>query len=137
MNTGVGNARIGQWYSHLDKGEMFQVTALDPESKTIEIQTFDGEIDEIEEENWSALPLGLSEPPEDWTGPVDAVNVDDLGYSQTEMTAKDWEAPLQPVAVTQEAWENTNDVGESDAEAEGAPAEELALDNPASKRSPR
>jgi hypothetical protein len=90
MNKGVGGARIGQWYCHWDKGEMFQVTAMDPESKTIEIQTFDGDIDEIDEESWSTLPLGLAGPPEDWTGPVDAVNVDEVGNSQTEMTAQDW-----------------------------------------------
>lgn len=104
---------------------MFQVTALTPESKTIEIQSFDGEIDEIDEESWSTLPLGLAEPPEDWTGPVDAVNVDDLGYSQTEMTAKDWEAPLQPLAATQEAWEDTSDEEESDPQGRGVPVEEL------------
>jgi hypothetical protein len=40
--------------------------------RTIEIQSFDGEIDETEEESWTILPLGLGEPLEDWTGPVDA-----------------------------------------------------------------
>ncbi len=130
MNTGVGDARIGQWYCHWDKGEMFQVTALDPESKTIEVQTFDGDIDEIDEESWRTLPLGLAEPPEDWTGPVDAVNVDEVGDSQTEMSTKDWEAPLQSLPTTAEAWENTEDAENDDAEGEGAPVEELALDNP-------
>lgn len=130
MNTGVGNPRIGQWYCHWDKGEMFQVTALDPESKTIEIQTFDGDLDEIDEESWRTSPLGLAEPPEDWTGPVDAVNVDEIEESQTEMTTKDWEAPLQPLPAAAEAWESSEDAEEADAEGDGAPVEELALDTP-------
>jgi hypothetical protein len=131
MSTEVGPARIGQWYSHRDKGEMFQVTALDPEAKTIEIQTFDGDIDEIDEESWSTSALGLAEPPEDWTGPVDAVNVDEVGNSQNEMTARDWEAPLQTLPAAAEAWEDTKDSEEDDPEGEGAPVEELSLANPA------
>src|SRR5208337_64136 len=104
MNTSVGRARIGQWYLHSDKGELFQVTGLDLQARTIETQNFDGDVDEIDEDSWTALPLSLAEPPEDWTGPVDTVEVDDLGYSETAMTAEDWEAPLQPLSGTQEAW---------------------------------
>ena len=57
MNNEVGSAEIGQWYARSDKGEMFQVTGLDAHNGTIEIQTFDGDVDEIDEEAWSALPL--------------------------------------------------------------------------------
>jgi Family of unknown function (DUF6763) len=120
VNAGVGAAQIGQWYRHWDKGEMFQVTALDPESKTIEIQTFDGDIDEIDAESWSTLPLGLAEPPEDWTGPVDAVNVDEVTDSETGTTAKDWEAPLQALPAAAEAWENPIDSAEDDPEGDVA-----------------
>jgi hypothetical protein len=124
---GVGSARIGQWYVRSDKGESFQVTGLDEESGTIEIQTFDGDLDEVDADNWRALPLELAEPPEDWTGPVDDVEVDDLGYSQTEMRREDWEAPLQPLAVAcpaQEAWEDKGD--SQDEEDEGESVEQLA-----------
>jgi hypothetical protein len=67
MNSGVGQARIDQWYCRWDKGEMFQVTALDLESKTIEIQTFDGDILELDADTWSTLPLGFAEPPDEWS----------------------------------------------------------------------
>lgn len=99
MNTGVGRPRIGQWYAHCDKGEIFQVIGLDEDSRTIEIQGFGGDLDELEEESWAALPLALAAPPEDWTGPVDDVERDDLGYSETEMTGADWSAPLQPLSA--------------------------------------
>ncbi len=134
MNN-VGPARIDQWYLRQDKGEAFLVTAYEDNSRTIEIQTFDGDIDEIDEEVWSALPLEFAEPPEDWTGPIDEVEPDDLGYSETSMTEADWLAPLQPLATSGEAWEDTTDETERDAEGEGVAEEEFALDNPVAKAS--
>lgn len=118
MNNGVGSARIGQWYLRWDKGEIFQVTGFDEEAGTIEIQAFDGDLDEIDEETWRVLPLGLAVPPEDWTGPVDDVERDDLGYSETDMRGADWAEPLEPYRPMPEAWEDTA------AEEEGAPANE-------------
>ncbi|HEY4645502.1 MAG TPA: DUF6763 family protein [Steroidobacteraceae bacterium] len=35
---------IGQWYTHRDEGEVFQVAGYDDRSQTIEIQSFDGDI---------------------------------------------------------------------------------------------
>jgi len=67
MNIAVGAAQIGQWYTHLDKGEPFLVTGYDEKSGTIETQDLTGDLDEIDEETWSALPLALAEPPEDWS----------------------------------------------------------------------
>jgi len=89
MQTGVGEPRIGQWYRHFDKGQIFQVTGLDQPSRTIEIQGFDGDLDEIDQEVWAGLPLGLAEAPEDWTGPVD-VTGDELDGQGSEMNAADW-----------------------------------------------
>lgn len=79
-----------------DKGESFQVIGCDSEAHTIEVQTFDGDLDEIDEETWSTLPLEFAVAPEDWTGPVDDIEHDDLGYSETEMRGEDWGEPLQP-----------------------------------------
>ncbi len=95
MHMGVGRARIGQWYARCDKGEIFQVIGCDEDSPTIEIQNFDGDLDEIDRDTWSALRLALAAPPEDWTGPVDDVERDDLGYSETGMTGADWSEPLR------------------------------------------
>jgi hypothetical protein len=86
VNTTVGKAQIAQWYTRLDKGEVFQVTAYDEDSRTIEIQAFDGDLDQIDMDTWAALPLRFAESPEDWTGAVDDVERDDLGYSETQMS---------------------------------------------------
>ncbi len=124
MNNQVGQARTGQWYLRHDKGEIFQVTAYDEKARTIEIQSFDGDLDEIDEEMWAAMPLEFAAQPEDWTGPVDDVEVDDLGYSETDMTARDWSEPLQPLRAEQarEYPAGSMPEGEQDAEDEGTDA---------------
>ncbi len=134
MNAVVGAAQIGEWYRRADKGEIFQVVGLDETARTIEIQNFDGDIDEIDSDTWASLPLAFSQPPEDWTGPVDDVEVDDLGYSETEMRAQDWKESLQPFRTTgKERWQDTTEGG--DAEVEGVPAEELLLIVPTQRTS--
>ena len=125
MSRSVGRARVGQWYLRWDKGEIFQVTGYDEASSTIEIQTFDGDLDEIDEDAWRELPLGLAEPPEDWTGPVDDVERDDLGYSETDMRGSDWAQQLEPFPPSQEAWQDTSEQ-EGATVSGGDSAEELA-----------
>jgi len=128
MSDGVGRAQIGQWYAHRDKGESFLVTGIDDASKTIEIQYFDGDVDEIEEPMWFAMPLERSSAPENCTGALDDVETDDLGYSETEMSEREWQQPLQPFAAPPEAWEDQSDPEERDPEGEGSP-EELRTDD--------
>ena len=139
MNTGVGRARIGQWYTRWDKGEIFQVVGYDANSRTIETQTFDGDVDEVDLETWAALPLAFAEAPEDWTGPVDDVERDDLGYSETDMSGGDWAEPLQSLRaqeqrggeVSEAAADEDESIAEDErtSEDESALKEELALDN--------
>lgn len=134
MNPDVGRARIGQWYARCDKGEIFQVVGYDPNSRTIETQMFDGDLDEVDLETWAGLPLEFAEPPEDWTGPVDDVERDDLGYSETEMSGADWAQLLQPLRAQEDQGNadsrHTVDEDEGIPEEESAPREELVLDNP-------
>lgn len=130
MNIAVGKPQIGEWYTHRDKGEMFQVTGIDDSSKSVEIQYFDGDVDEIEEPTWFAMPLERAAPPEDCTGALDDVEADDLGYSETAMSEREWQEPLQPFATAAEAWEDTTDSEERDPEGEGTPEEPLTLDEP-------
>jgi hypothetical protein len=86
---------ISQWYRHRDKGQQFYVTALDEEAGTIETQHFDGDIEEMDLDDWHQQSIEAIEPPEDWTGPVDNIVRDDLGYSETDMTSEDWQEPLE------------------------------------------
>jgi hypothetical protein len=86
---------ISQWYRHLDKGQQFYVTAIDDAEGTVEIQHFDGDVGEMDFDDWRMLSIEPIEPPEDWTGPVDDVERDDLGYSETDMSEEDWSEPLE------------------------------------------
>lgn len=86
---------ISQWYRHRDKGQQFYVTALDEEAGTVETQHFDGDIEEMDFDDWHQQSIEAIEPPEDWTGPVDNIVRDDLGYSETDMTSEDWQEPLE------------------------------------------
>lgn len=69
---------IGNWY----KGEgdsTFEVIAVDDDS--VEIQYFDGGIEELDMASWNEMEIEEIEPPEDWSGPFDDLEKDDLGYT--------------------------------------------------------
>jgi Family of unknown function (DUF6763) len=85
---------VDQWYGHLDKGQRFYVTAVDEGAGTVEVQHFDGDVDEFDLGEWFSLDIEPIEPPEDWTGPVDDIERDDLGYSETDMSESEWAEPL-------------------------------------------
>ena len=73
---------IGAWY-RLTGGELFEVVALDDDEGTIEIQYFDGTVEEMDREDWEAQSedgaLEAAEAPEDWSGSVDVEGADDDG----------------------------------------------------------
>ncbi|HTV78323.1 MAG TPA: DUF6763 family protein [Steroidobacteraceae bacterium] len=77
MNA-VGRPHTGDWYRRLDKGELFQVVSVDDTSSTVQIQSFDGELDSIDADDWKDLPLTAAAEPEDWSGPMDDVEADDI-----------------------------------------------------------
>ena len=71
---------IGNWYRNQETGNDFEVVALDEDAQTIEIQYFDGEVEELDLDAWYELPIEAIEAPEDWSGPFDEMETDDLGY---------------------------------------------------------
>ncbi|MFO7642417.1 MAG: DUF6763 family protein [Candidatus Competibacteraceae bacterium] len=75
---------IGNWYRNQETGNDFEVVALDEDAQTVEIQYFDGELEELDLEIWYDLPIDPIEAPEDWSGPFDEMEPDDLGYDKEE-----------------------------------------------------
>jgi hypothetical protein len=65
---------IGNWY-RIQGSDSFEVVAFDEDDGTIELQYFDGTVEEMDLEDWQAEKesgaLEDAEPPEDWTGSVD------------------------------------------------------------------
>lgn len=84
---------IDEWYRHLDKGQRFVVVAIDEDAETIEIQDFDGTLEEIDLETWYEMDLEPCQAPESWAGAVDVGNADDYGTEVTDTRGHDWNAP--------------------------------------------
>jgi hypothetical protein len=86
---------IGQWYRR-PGGESFEIVAIDRDDHTIEIQYFDGTVEEMEAEGWLEDEIEASEPPEDWTGSLDVEPEDTENEYQPEPgNTKPWADPLQ------------------------------------------
>ncbi|ALP51996.1 hypothetical protein Tel_01925 [Candidatus Tenderia electrophaga] len=84
---------IGGWYQ-APGGQIFEVVALDPDEQSIDIQYFDGEVEELDFDTWEEMVLEEAQPPEDWTGAFDEIERDDLGYSDTAMRPENWSGAL-------------------------------------------
>ena len=64
---------VGAWYRRADRPQPFQVVAIDEHAETIELEYFDGTVDEWPLSHWADLAIEPSEPPQDWTGPFDGI----------------------------------------------------------------
>jgi hypothetical protein len=80
---------IGSWYRNQETGNDFEVVALDEDAQTVEIQYFDGEVEELDLDAWYELSIDPIEAPEDWSGPFDEMEADDLGYEEDEFSNED------------------------------------------------
>ncbi|MEX0732275.1 MAG: DUF6763 family protein [Aquisalimonadaceae bacterium] len=85
---------IGDWYESI-MGDLFEVVALDLEDETIEIQYFDGAIEELDLETWNDLEIIPAEAPEDFTGSLDMAR-EDTGVND-QPPSLDIQSPLDGV----------------------------------------
>jgi hypothetical protein len=85
--------RIGTYYLRWDKNEVFQVTGYDEPAHKALIQTYDGAADEIDETTWGHLSPSIADPPEEWTGPVETVDVVRFGSAQNDPCSEDVAEP--------------------------------------------
>jgi hypothetical protein len=104
----------GNWYRHLDKGQMFRVVGIDEGRDVIEIQYFDGDVEEIDVDAWSDMDLDVAEPPEDESGALDDEAREDGGFAETGMSRKDWREPLEGNRKASEEWEDETPEDERD-----------------------
>lgn len=115
---------VGQWYEPLDKGQRFEVVAFDEDVGTVDIQYFDGDLDDIDLDTWYELDIQLSEQPEDWTGPVDSVAKEDLGYTETAMTDDEWSESTKETKRTRRVNLSDEEIDDEDELEEDASEEE-------------
>lgn len=93
MNTVEWPPRIGAWYLRWDRGEVFQVTEYNETTRKATIVSYDGVSAEVDEVAWDRLSLGVADPPEDWTGPLETVDVINLGTGQNDPVSEDVAEP--------------------------------------------
>ena len=70
----------GNWYCRLDKEEDFMVVDVNEKVGTVDIQYLDGDIEELDTEEWNEMDLEEIEVPADWRGPLDGLEPGDFGY---------------------------------------------------------
>lgn len=87
--------QVDQWYVHLDKGQRFYITAINDDDGTIDVQHFDGDLDEFTLDDWYRLDIEVSVQPENWVGAMDITEKDDLGTDIPDTRGSDWTEPQQ------------------------------------------
>jgi hypothetical protein len=87
---------IGDWYRYTG-GELFEVVAVDDDDQTIEVQHFDGTIEEIDfdswETQWQDRAFEAAEAPEDWSGSVD-MEPENVDQEEESKTDRQWAGAL-------------------------------------------
>lgn len=72
---------IEHWYRGLN-GNTFEIIDINQDEGYIDIQYFDGVIDEIIYTDWNEMSCVEIAPPEDWSGPFDDLVQDDMGDTE-------------------------------------------------------
>ena len=74
---------------------MFEVVAVDDDDGTIDIQHFDGTLEEAGPDEWLAMRADVAQAPEDWSGSVDIMSDDLPGSRRAEI--RDWQSELEMI----------------------------------------
>ena len=80
---------IDQWYRHQDKGQPFLIVAIDDDAEAIEIQFFDGTLEEISFSDWAGLNIEECEEPDSWAGAIDDMDANELDEISSEFMELD------------------------------------------------
>ena len=84
---------VGNWYKNAVTGQTFEVVATDDDTQLIEIQHFEGDVEELEDETWQELELIDLPPQEDWSGPFDDLEPEEIEIDGS-ANGMDWRNPL-------------------------------------------
>lgn len=87
--------KIGEWYKS-QTGNKFEIVALDEEDDSIEIQHFDGTLEEFDVDSWIDQEFVSIEAPEDWSGSYD-IQTEDYGVDLESQSHIDRSNPLDKI----------------------------------------
>jgi segregation and condensation protein B len=80
----------GQWYENVEDEETFRVLSVDEDAEIVEIEYLDGDIEELDLEEWHEFDLELIEEPEGWSD-EDEDEDDDWDEEDDEDEDDDWD----------------------------------------------
>lgn len=83
----------GQWYENVEEDETFRVLSIDEDQELVEIEYLDGDIEELDLEEWHEMDLELTEEPEGWSDEDDEDDEEeeDLDEEEEEDEDDDWD----------------------------------------------
>src|SRR5262245_1238979 len=86
---------VGDWYrrSNGANAATFEIVAIDRDDGTIEVQHFDGTVEEFDLESWDEQDFEEAQAPEDWTGSVD-IEPEDYEAEREVVATTVWTDPL-------------------------------------------
>lgn len=82
---------VGEWYRR--HGALLEVVAIDRDDGTVEVQHFDGTLEEFDLDSWGEQEFEAAQAPEDWTGSVD-VEPEDYETEREVFAGTSWTDPL-------------------------------------------
>ena len=91
MMQSVTEPVIGQWYEDIQK-RRFEVVAADEDA--VEIQYYDGDVEEVDMESWYLMNVVLAVEPNDASGPYDDLGMEEFGGERDESRSSDWQQML-------------------------------------------
>jgi hypothetical protein len=68
---------VGNWYQYVDKGQKFEVIDVDEDTGAVEIQYADGDLDEIDIDEWYTTEIEPITAPDEWLETADDVPIED------------------------------------------------------------
>ena len=90
ISIAFGLPEVGSWF-RIGDGKTFEVVAVDDKDRTVDIQHFDGTIEELDVDGWREMAAEPIDAPEDWSGSMD-VDTEDL--PEDEEKHQDFDDPL-------------------------------------------
>lgn len=87
---------VGEWYKK-PTGERFEILALDEEGHVVEIEYFNGIVEEITASEWRTLGVMMSEPPTEYSSQPNDYSAD-FGVALEDQHPDSWyENPLDAI----------------------------------------
>ncbi len=108
---------VGKWYEDVERDQQFIVVSIDEDNGMVEVQDFEGEVEEIDLDDWYAMDLEVTEAPEGWSrSRDDSDDEDDEDEDEDEDDSdEDWEDKPSPSrGKGSKSWDDSDDDDDDD-----------------------